>query len=533
MQAIQKQTGKLWSKRIALAGTSLLLAFYFLPFSLTQAATSSTSTLPNFIENSWYVAGQSGGLAVDNDGNVYVPRGGSDIIMYSGTAASTTNPNEPVLTKTWTGFSNLSDIAVDDNGYVYVTAGNTVQMFSSNEPSGTPSSVTTWTGFSSPWGIDVDDDGDIVTANNGNGSYRLFNRSAPAGAVSTKNWTGVNDAWTVAFDDEGNIYGGGWSAATIKKFHKSEDAGTPVSIVTWNGLANTWLNAVHWGDGYVYYASNLLGGAGSINRIPDDTPSGNVSGVNQLIGTGSTPYNIATDDEGNVYGEIYDSSTINKYIVPQNLAQLTIPGSTDQVSIELPGGNHITAHSIDEAAIEDEGYEYPLGLVNFSFRTSTGGEKEVDIYFQTDLAADEVTPRKFNSSTEAYSDIPGTTITETTWGGQPALQLSYTVEDGGDLDEDGEVNGTIVDPVGLATIPSTDDSGGPSDPESEAENTGGNSTPVSGNGGVGAPNTGLAREDINRYVIAGVVLLLITMLNPIRRKLATFSKAAKNHWQKV
>ena len=39
--------------------------------------------------------------------------------------------------------------------------------------------------------------------------------------------------------------------------------------------------------------------------------------------------------------------------------------------------------------------------------------------------------------------------------GQPGLQLTYNVTDGGPLDEDGLANGVIVDPVGLAAVPTT------------------------------------------------------------------------------
>ena len=51
----------------------------------------------------------------------------------------------------------------------------------------------------------------------------------------------------------------------------------------------------------------------------------------------------------------------------------------------------------------------------------------------------------------SYFNIENATITQTTIDNQPALSLTYTITDNGDLDLDPTL-GKITDPVGLATL---------------------------------------------------------------------------------
>lgn len=47
--------------------------------------------------------------------------------------------------------------------------------------------------------------------------------------------------------------------------------------------------------------------------------------------------------------------------------------------------------------------------------------------------------------------MAGTVIVREDYGGKSRLKLTYSIADGGVLDQDGQVNGVIIDPVGLAT----------------------------------------------------------------------------------
>lgn len=502
------KVSKIPARRFLAIVVSLAVVASVLSSGITQAVTSSTSTLPDYLERSWYVTDNNGGVAVDGAGNVYITRGASGVIVLDNNTASTTNPTNPTTLKEWTGFG-AGDITIDEDGMVYVTDGNTVKQFDGSEPSGAPTILKTWTGFNFAWGIDIDEDGDIVVANyNGGGSYRMFNRSEPEGAVATTNWTGVNDAWTVTLDDEGNVYAAGYGGS-ISKFSKTEDAGTPASMTTWSNTGGNYINGIHWADDYVYISPSNLTGVGSFQRFPSDTAAGDIGAARVVIGGASTPYSVATDTAGNVYGNAYGTLSVAKYIRSQNLGELTIPDTSDLLNITLPQGNHITSHSVAAPTTEDDAYEYPLGLVSFTFSTSSGSTVPVQITFQTDLAPEDVVPRKYNSIAETYEDIPDAEVTATTVGGQPALLLEYEITDGGPLDEDEIENGVIVDPVALGTATSSepeDGEGGPGGSSGSGESS------ESGTDGSGNGNLADTGQPVFMYFLLGLAMILLTIL---------------------
>jgi hypothetical protein len=63
--------------------------------------------------------------------------------------------------------------------------------------------------------------------------------------------------------------------------------------------------------------------------------------------------------------------------------------------------------------------------------------------------------RKYNTTNHTYTTITDAVITRMTIDGENVIKVTYTVTDGGVLDEDGSANGTIVDPAGLAVLGST------------------------------------------------------------------------------
>lgn len=137
-----------------------------------------------------------------------------------------------------------------------------------------------------------------------------------------------------------------------------------------------------------------------------------------------------------------------------NTATLPNAVNGNTVSIQTPEGTTITCSSSSKESdntSQDPGYTYPLGLVHFCFDTSNA-DNEVSLTFVTDLKPDEVTPRKYSSTTKTYSTLPDSShysITETTLEGKHALKLTYTLTDNGPLDQD-PAEGSITDPVGLA-----------------------------------------------------------------------------------
>jgi hypothetical protein len=60
------------------------------------------------------------------------------------------------------------------------------------------------------------------------------------------------------------------------------------------------------------------------------------------------------------------------------------------------------------------------------------------------------TARKYDPRTESYTPIETAALGVETIDSQPTTVISYEVTDGQSLDIDGEENGIIVDPIGLA-----------------------------------------------------------------------------------
>ena len=133
----------------------------------------------------------------------------------------------------------------------------------------------------------------------------------------------------------------------------------------------------------------------------------------------------------------------------------SIPNAEDSstVVLDLPSSttlSNFVAVKESSLAVQDSGYNYPLGLVDFSFSTSTT-DNTVSLLFITDLKPNQVIAKKYDPSTKGYTTLDNATITETTHNNQHALLLTYTITDNGDLDLD-KTTGIIKDPVGLATL---------------------------------------------------------------------------------
>lgn len=180
---------------------------------------------------------------------------------------------------------------------------------------------------------------------------------------------------------------------------------------------------------------------------------------------------------------------------------VTLSGAEGGKSIRLvtPEGTTITCSTpVKESVLSklDADYKYPAGLVDFCFSTPDSSN-EVTLTFVTDLTPGDVVARKYNPLAEAYSDVSGVSITETTYEGHHALQATYTIVDNGPLDTDLD-EGEIADPIGLAVADT------------------------------GVPNTGLKHMDIGLFALSGglgAVLLVSLAIAPARRKIA--SMAAK------
>ncbi|HSX06350.1 MAG TPA: choice-of-anchor U domain-containing protein [Candidatus Saccharimonadia bacterium] len=99
----------------------------------------------------------------------------------------------------------------------------------------------------------------------------------------------------------------------------------------------------------------------------------------------------------------------------------------------------------------DTSYSYPAGMMNFTLTCpSQGGTATITQYYYGNYDAGKYVLRKYNPTSGVYTTVPSAVLTNVTIGGQSALKVTYQVTDGSSLDQDGTVNGQIVDPAGPA-----------------------------------------------------------------------------------
>lgn len=196
----------------------------------------------------------------------------------------------------------------------------------------------------------------------------------------------------------------------------------------------------------------------------DTSPEASEGPVCTLYGGGASPA-FSTAPGVGIDGDIYigtgnytDGSLGNARIAVYSMAKniATFPPATTQsntqVRLSLPEGANLQYAEVKSqselATPTHAGFSYPLGLVSFKVKVKNTNPLTTELLFVTDLKPGEVTPMKYING--AYSPIANATVEKSSLEGKPALKLIYQLSDGGALDEDGVVNGEIVDPVGLA-----------------------------------------------------------------------------------
>lgn len=124
------------------------------------------------------------------------------------------------------------------------------------------------------------------------------------------------------------------------------------------------------------------------------------------------------------------------------------------LALEVDEACSISSASTEAEAdlnVQDSGFNYSAGLLNFTADCGTPGyETSVKIY-QYGLNKDGLTVRKHNPNTNAFFTVLDAELTETKISEQIVTIASLNITDGEDLDIDGEANGVIVDPAGLAS----------------------------------------------------------------------------------
>jgi streptogramin lyase len=113
----------------------------------------------------------------------------------------------------------------------------------------------------------------------------------------------------------------------------------------------------------------------------------------------------------------------------------------------------VDSSNVTESSLstQDAIYTYPKGLINYTVDCiQSGSTITVDLYFSNQTDSPNLKVRKFKNG--VYGDVSNAVKTQLALNGIPTVKVTYDITDGGELDEDGLVNGKIVDPVGLALL---------------------------------------------------------------------------------
>ncbi|MCA9347974.1 hypothetical protein KC867_01030, partial [Candidatus Saccharibacteria bacterium] len=145
---------------------------------------------------------------------------------------------------------------------------------------------------------------------------------------------------------------------------------------------------------------------------------------------------------------ILDSQQSNVASLVNSINGQYVAVALDNQNCRLTG---VSVNSEDTNIIKDTGFNYTAGLVNFAADCGELGVTSMVNIYQYSITKDELVLRKYNPVTSAYFTIMGASIIDQVIDGHAAVVASYIITDGGDLDIDGKVDGTIVDPVGLAS----------------------------------------------------------------------------------
>lgn len=142
-----------------------------------------------------------------------------------------------------------------------------------------------------------------------------------------------------------------------------------------------------------------------------------------------------------------------------NVASLTNESTGKAIALELSNDCEVQSlETADEGNLEaqDTEFDYGNSLLDFTADCGAPGATTTVKIFYHDVSEAGATARKYDPRTESYTPIETATLSVETIDSQPATVISYEVTDGQSLDIDGEENGVIVDPIGLAAAISPD-----------------------------------------------------------------------------
>ena len=263
----------------------------------------------------------------------------------------------------------------------------------------------------------------------------------------------ANVAWPlISFStfDDGTASGGDNDFTGFRIYDTNGDATQKWYNLTdlsfeWGKTYNLKISYNATTDNYDFYIDgNLVKSLYASHNDGDNAPRGTIragyyAAVNSATGDSADDYSVKwSNAKYGVMTEVSDTATF--------------PAAKDgkQIMLTTPAGTTITDTSTQKVSTKhaDKTYEYPAGLVSFSYTTENSSD-EISLVFVTNHKPSEVVARKYNPTDHSYTTIDGAKISKTTLDGKAALKVTYTIKDNGPLDLNSK-KGEVTDPVGLA-----------------------------------------------------------------------------------
>lgn len=236
----------------------------------------------------------------------------------------------------------------------------------------------------------------------------------------------------------------------------------PISIIkpTASSTVSSWQASVDWNGASTceYSWNNSAWSTVACSQYGSDIPSPTSNGSHTLYVRGTLSSLTGLAQVAFTMTGISVTDLNNDGIADSGQAyvkSLTSSVTGKTVSLELAStcsAQSLTTKSESQLATSDAAYDYANGLVHFT-ATCSSGSTPVRIFFYG-VTSDSVVLRKYKANSQAFFNLTGAysaALQQTTIGGQTVTIASYTIADGGPLDDDGVVNGAFDDPVGLAS----------------------------------------------------------------------------------
>ncbi len=182
------------------------------------------------------------GMAVDDDGNIFIASGNRGSIMWKVTPAGE-------VTEFASGFDYIVGVAVDADGNVFTNNYNSGEL-SKVSPSGVKSAFAT--GLNGPAGVAIDSEGFIYVTEFGSdfsGTGASILRFSPSGAREVFfSGSPLADVIGIAIDESNNVYATNFVGGQVYKILADSD--TAELFATLPG--NPAINQITFGSGHVY-----------------------------------------------------------------------------------------------------------------------------------------------------------------------------------------------------------------------------------------------------------------------------------------